>query len=74
MGGKSDTPAPTQTSTYTLSPEQRQLMDLAMPGLKSFAATVPAKVSGLYGCAVYRRADGGAEYGACRRRGPGEYS
>lgn len=37
---------PTQTSTYQLSPEQRQLYNLALPGVKSFAASVPQRYSG----------------------------
>lgn len=44
MGG---TPAPqTQTTKYELSPEQRQLMDLAMPGITQFAANVPKRYQG----------------------------
>lgn len=44
MGG---TPAPqTQTTTYQLSPEQRQLLDLAMPGVTNFAAKVPQRYQG----------------------------
>lgn len=38
-GGKSQ--PTTQTTTYQLSPEQRQILDLAMPGLKSFAQNNP---------------------------------
>lgn len=37
---------PTQTTTQVLSPEQQQLMQLAMPGVKSFAATVPERYQG----------------------------
>lgn len=36
----------TQSTTYTLSPEQRQLMDLAMPGVTQFAASVPKRYQG----------------------------
>lgn len=44
MGGS---PAPqTQTTTYQLSPEQRQILDLAMPGIKNFAANVPQRYQG----------------------------
>jgi hypothetical protein len=47
MGGKSEPPpAPTQSTTYQLSPEQRELMNLAMPGLRSFAANVPQRYPG----------------------------
>ena len=38
--------APTQTTQYQLSPEQRQLMDLAMPGIRQFAASTPQRYSG----------------------------
>lgn len=44
MGG---TPEPqTQTTTQVLSPEQRQLIDLAMPGVTNFAAKVPERYQG----------------------------
>lgn len=44
MGGQ---PEPqTQSTTYQLSPEQRQLMDLAMPGVTQFAASVPQRYQG----------------------------
>ena len=33
----------TQTTTYQLSPEQRQLLNLAMPGVTSFASNVPQR-------------------------------
>lgn len=36
----------TQTTQQVLSPEQRQLMDLAMPGVTQFAATVPQRYQG----------------------------
>lgn len=42
--GKSDPVS--QTTTQQLSPEQRQLMDLAMPGVTQFAATVPKRYDG----------------------------
>jgi len=38
--------APTQTTQQVLSPEQRQLMDLAMPGVQQFAANVPQRYQG----------------------------
>lgn len=37
---------PTQTTGYQLSPEQRQLMDLAIPGVKEFAAQTPQRYQG----------------------------
>jgi hypothetical protein len=44
MGGQ---PAPqTQTTQQVLSPEQRQLMQLAMPGVTEFAAKVPQRYQG----------------------------
>lgn len=36
----------TQTTTYQLSPEQRQLLNLAMPGVTQFAANVPQRYQG----------------------------
>lgn len=40
-------PAPqTQSTTYQLSPEQRRLMDLAMPGVTQFAASTPQRYRG----------------------------
>lgn len=36
----------TQTSTYQLSPEQRQLLNLAMPGVTQFAGSVPQRYQG----------------------------
>ena len=36
----------TQTTTQVLSPEQRQLMNLAMPGVTEFAASVPQRYGG----------------------------
>ena len=41
-----DTPQPTQTTTQQLSPEQRQLLSLAMPGVEKFAAQVPQRYQG----------------------------
>jgi hypothetical protein len=44
---KGGTPAPqTQTTTYQLSPEQRELMNLAMPGVREFAASTPQRYQG----------------------------
>lgn len=37
---------PTQTTSYQLSPEQRQLMNLAMPGIAQFAAQTPQRYQG----------------------------
>lgn len=37
---------PRQETTYQLSPEQRQLMNLAMPGVTQFAASVPQRYQG----------------------------
>lgn len=37
---------PTQTTTYQLAPEQRQILNMAMPGLESFAAKVPQRYGG----------------------------
>lgn len=36
----------TQTTTQVLSPEQRQMMNLAMPGVTEFAAKVPQRYQG----------------------------
>lgn len=44
MGGSSD--PQTQTTQQILSPEQRQLMNLAMPGVTQFAAKVPERYQG----------------------------
>jgi hypothetical protein len=44
MGGTPSTP--TQTTQQVLSPEQRQLMQLAMPGVQQFAAQVPQRYGG----------------------------
>lgn len=45
MGGQ--TPPPTQTTTQTITPQQQELMDLALPGVRSFAASVPQPYKGL---------------------------
>lgn len=37
---------PTQKTTYELSPEQRELMNLAMPGVREFAASTPQRYQG----------------------------
>lgn len=44
MGG--NTEQPTQTTQAVLSPEQQELMGLAMPGLRKFAASVPKRYKG----------------------------
>lgn len=44
MGGKSQDPV--QKTTYELSPEQRELMNLAMPGVRTFAASTPQRYQG----------------------------
>lgn len=41
-----DSGQPTQSTTYQLSPEQRELMGLAMPGVREFAASTPQRYSG----------------------------
>lgn len=51
MGGGSTTPV-SQTTKTDLSPEQRQILDLAMPGLKEFAAN-PPKLPGFSGVAGF---------------------
>lgn len=40
------TQSSTSTTTQELSPEQRQLLDLAMPGVMNFAASVPQRYQG----------------------------
>lgn len=45
MSGGQSQPQTTST-TYQLSPEQRQLMNLAMPGVTNFAANVPQRYQG----------------------------
>jgi hypothetical protein len=44
--GKSDPAPQTQSTTTVLSPQQQQILDLAMPGITKFAATVPQKYQG----------------------------
>jgi hypothetical protein len=44
MGGSSQPQS--QVTTQVLSPEQRQLMDLAMPGVTQYAANVPQRYQG----------------------------
>lgn len=46
MSGGGQQQAPTQTTKYELSPEQRELMNLAMPGVREFAAKVPERFQG----------------------------
>lgn len=46
MTGSSQQDAPTQTTQYVLSPEQRELMNLAMPGVREFAAQTPERYQG----------------------------
>ena len=36
----------TQTTTQVLSPQQQQLMDLAMPSISKYAATTPTRYPG----------------------------
>src|SRR5204863_5366633 len=43
MSGGSGSAQPTQTTTAKLSPEQRQLWDFALPGIKDYAAEVPQR-------------------------------
>lgn len=40
------TPTKTTTTTQTLSPQQEELLNLAMPGVRSFAASVPQRYQG----------------------------
>lgn len=44
MGGSPT--APQQKTTYELSPEQRELMNLAIPGVRDFAASTPQRYQG----------------------------
>lgn len=37
---------PTQTTTPIISPQQQEVIDLAMPGIRSFAANVPQRYQG----------------------------
>ena len=41
MGGKSPAPVTQQTTTTQLSPQQTELLNLAMPGLRTFATSAP---------------------------------
>src|SRR5262245_31539437 len=45
FGGSSSQPQQ-QTTTYQLSPEQRELMNIALPGVRQFAATTPQRYQG----------------------------
>lgn len=45
MSGGNSTPQ-TQTTTVQLSPQQQQILDLAMPGISKFAASVPQRYQG----------------------------
>lgn len=40
------TPTKTTTTTQTLSPQQEELLNLAMPGVRAFAASVPQRYQG----------------------------
>jgi hypothetical protein len=46
FGSSKQPEAPTQTVTQTLSPEQRELMQLALPGVRKFAAQTPERYQG----------------------------
>lgn len=46
MSGGSQPSSTTNTTTTTLSPEQRQILDLAMPGVQQYAASVPERYQG----------------------------
>lgn len=46
FGGSSNPTPPTQTTQQVLSPEQRELMQLALPGVRRFAATTPQRYQG----------------------------
>src|SRR5215470_9936704 len=45
-GGGQQQQAPTQTTTYTPSPQQQELMNLALPGVRQFAASTPTRYQG----------------------------
>lgn len=45
MGGSSQTP-PTTSTTTVLSPQQQELMNLALPGVREFAASTPQRYQG----------------------------
>lgn len=46
MGGSSNSPPPTQTTQQVLSPEQRSLFNLAMPGVTNFASQPAVRYPG----------------------------
>jgi hypothetical protein len=46
MSGGGSQPTQTTQTTVQMSPEQRELYNLAIPGVKSFAATVPERYGG----------------------------
>lgn len=46
MSGGQQQPPPTQTTQQVLSPEQRELMQLALPGVREFAASTPQRYQG----------------------------
>lgn len=46
MSGGGDQPQQTQTTQQVLSQEQRELLELAMPGFREFAANPPARYQG----------------------------
>lgn len=48
MGGGNDQPqqAPTQQTTFQMSPQQQELTNLALPGIRNFAANVPQRYQG----------------------------
>jgi hypothetical protein len=45
MGSK-PAAVPTQTTTPIITPQQQEVMDLALPGVRSFAANVPKRYEG----------------------------
>lgn len=45
-GGSDDRPQPTQSTTFQMSPQQQELMNLALPGVRQFAASVPQRYQG----------------------------
>lgn len=46
MGGSSSQQQPTQTTTTALSPQADQLFQMALPGVQSYASTVPQRYQG----------------------------
>lgn len=46
MGGSSSPAPPTQTTQQQLSPEQRELFNLALPNIRNFAAQTPVRYPG----------------------------